>query len=69
MQRSASRDFFILSMERDDMNDRQCTCPGGMQDLQCEVCSQRPAYWCDNCKKEVPEKRCPLCGLKTLKMK
>ncbi|ACM20278.1 hypothetical protein Geob_1921 [Geotalea daltonii FRC-32] len=51
------------------MNDRQCTCPGGMQDLQCEVCSQRPTYWCDNCKKEVPEKRCPLCGLKTRKMK
>jgi predicted RNA-binding Zn-ribbon protein involved in translation (DUF1610 family) len=27
------------------------------------------SYWCDICQQEVPEKRCPFCGLKARKMR
>jgi len=26
-------------------------------------------YWCDNCQRQVVDKRCPLCGLKTKKVR
>lgn len=34
------------------------SCGGG-----CGV--QLELYWCETCRREVPEKRCPLCGQKT----
>jgi hypothetical protein len=32
----------------------------------CSMCGgdETPGYWCEVCGRTVPEKRCPLCGLK-----
>ena len=34
-----------------------------------ECCAAPLAYWCEVCQQQVPEKRCPLCGLKARKMR
>ncbi len=52
------------------MANQKCTCgekPGGV----CPVCGERelPGYWCDVCERAVADKRCPLCGLKTRKLR
>ena len=30
---------------------------------------EMPGYWCNVCEREVAEKRCPFCGLKTRKLR
>jgi hypothetical protein len=37
----------------------------------CTVCREveKSGYWCNVCKREVAEKRCPLCGLKARKLR
>jgi len=48
----------------------KCTCGGNPRE-SCPVCGNRepPGYWCETCGEVVTDKRCPLCGLKTRKMR
>jgi predicted RNA-binding protein with PUA domain len=52
------------------MSGVKCTC-GDNQRKACPVCEKResPGYWCEICGQVVTDKRCPLCGLKTRKVK
>ena len=53
------------------MADEKCRCgmeKSGEVSQVCEACKQA-GYWCDVCKRIVAEKRCPLCGLKTRKIR
>lgn len=36
---------------------QSCGCPGAGTEL----------YWCESCRRVVPDKRCPHCGLKAKK--
>jgi RNA polymerase subunit RPABC4/transcription elongation factor Spt4 len=53
------------------MVDGKCACGREGEAGACAVCGGRdtPGYWCDGCGRAVPEKRCPLCGLKARKMR
>lgn len=46
----------------------QCGCGAGQK---CPHISDivNNEYWCDACERISPEKRCPLCGLKTRKIR
>ncbi|GAM09580.1 hypothetical protein OR1_01860 [Geobacter sp. OR-1] len=52
------------------MNPERCACDEKTSD-KCRICQeeQLPLYWCERCNQAVPEKRCPLCGLKARRMK
>jgi predicted RNA-binding protein with PUA domain len=52
------------------MSGVKCTC-GDNPRKACPVCEKResPGYWCEICGQVVTDKRCPLCGLKTRKVK
>ncbi len=51
------------------MTNDKCTC-GGKSGESCPVCGAgEMIYWCDTCKQAVPEKRCPICGLKARKLR
>lgn len=49
------------------MTDEKCTCVEKKPEGSCPACEARdvPGYWCQTCERVVPDKRCPLCGLKT----
>ena len=53
------------------MADGKCACGGGMPEEARPVCGSGEAlrYWCEVCGRAVAEKRCPLCGLKTRRMR
>jgi predicted RNA-binding protein with PUA domain len=42
-----------------------CQLPAGA----CQACGAEEifSYWCEQCERSVPEKRCPYCGLKARK--
>jgi Zn finger protein HypA/HybF involved in hydrogenase expression len=46
-------------------------CGGGKSGEACQLCGSKepPRYWCEVCEQAVPDKRCPLCGLKTRKIR
>jgi len=48
-----------------------CSRCGADQQDSCPVCEKKesPGYWCETCGQVVADKRCPLCGLKTRKMR
>ncbi len=48
-----------------------CPCGSGTANGSCPLCGgEEPfRYWCDTCRQAVPEKRCPLCGLKARRMR
>ena len=52
------------------MTDKPCTCSGEQKRDICLECGgvTAPGYWCETCKKAVPDKRCPLWGLKAKKI-
>jgi predicted RNA-binding protein with PUA domain len=52
------------------MATKRCGCADQEQG-SCAACRREEIvwYWCDSCKRSVPDKRCPLCGLKTHRMK
>jgi hypothetical protein len=52
------------------MTAKPCTCSGGQKGDICLECGGMTTlgYWCETCKKAVPDKRCPLCGLKAKKI-
>ena len=52
------------------MTTDKCSC-GETEEESCTLCSAegKPLYWCDSCRKEVAEKRCPLCGLKARRVR
>jgi len=47
-----------------------CTCRANPRE-SCPVSEKRepPDYWCEICGQVVTDKRCPLCGLKTRKIR
>lgn len=49
----------------------KCKCGRGKPGEVCPVCGEGdlPGYWCEVCNQAVMEKRCPLCGLKTRKIR
>ncbi len=57
--------------ERPVMTGEECSCDKEGGYMACPACGkgQEPGYWCANCERAVPEKRCPLCGLKARKMR
>lgn len=45
-----------------------CPCTGSASScLPCEGLIN--LYWCETCQQDVPEKRCPTCGLKARKIR
>ncbi|MCM0080987.1 hypothetical protein L4X63_05240 [Geomonas sp. Red32] len=46
-----------------------CGCSG--RDGECPACGMDAilSYWCDSCRRSVPDKRCPHCGLKAKRKK
>jgi Zn ribbon nucleic-acid-binding protein len=52
------------------MPEGKCTC-GEKAGKTCPACMEieEPGYWCEVCEQAVDAKRCPLCGLKTRKMR
>ncbi|MBC8017827.1 MAG: hypothetical protein H7X83_04805 [Verrucomicrobia bacterium] len=52
------------------IDNEQCTCHGNMPE-NCRLCGgdESPGYWCEVCGRAVPEKRCPLCGLKARRIR
>lgn len=55
------------------MTAEKCQCAGGHPDpgscAACRVEEELFSYWCQTCKRQVAEKRCPYCGLKAQKKK
>ncbi|MFZ2950277.1 MAG: hypothetical protein WA003_12400 [Desulfuromonadaceae bacterium] len=49
----------------------RCGCGKKESGLACRECDggMLLPYWCETCKKPVPEKRCPSCGLKCRKVR
>lgn len=55
------------SGEREEaMAEKGCSC-GEKHEGGCAGCAMEEifSYWCESCKRSVPEKRCPYCGLKS----
>jgi predicted RNA-binding Zn-ribbon protein involved in translation (DUF1610 family) len=52
------------------MVDGKCRCAGNKPGEDCPDCGADESllFWCDTCEEAVPEKRCPLCGLKAKKI-
>ncbi|HJV34101.1 hypothetical protein [Geomonas sp.] len=50
-------------------NEQGCGC--GEKHDGCAACGMENllSYWCDTCKRGVPDKRCPHCGLKSRRKK
>jgi predicted RNA-binding protein with PUA domain len=48
----------------------KCNC-GETGQGSCGGCGMEEilAYWCETCKRSVPDKRCPECGLKSKRKK
>lgn len=53
------------------MAQEKCGCGSDTHQGGCQACSAENifAYFCTNCNRSVPEKRCPYCGLKSQKKK
>ncbi len=53
------------------MPERKCDCSRKGSDKECLVCAEQDklGYWCANCQRTVPQKRCPLCGLKARRIR
>ncbi|HEY5513674.1 MAG TPA: hypothetical protein VIK40_08525 [Geomonas sp.] len=51
------------------MTTKECGCSGEKPQGVCAACRGEAifSYWCESCNRSVPEKRCPLCGLKARK--
>lgn len=48
----------------------ECVCSRKHPEEGCTKCGEvHVAYWCDVCQREIPDKRCPFCGLKARKMR
>jgi hypothetical protein len=48
----------------------ECFCSRKHPEEGCPECCTSPLeYWCEVCQQNVPEKRCPFCGLKARKMR
>ncbi len=52
------------------METKECDCCEKNNWNACGKCviKELPQYWCETCGKQLPEKRCPDCGLKSRKM-
>ena len=48
------------------MGPKSCGCADRQGEGSCTACPAAEvfSYWCETCKRPVPEKRCPYCGLK-----
>ncbi|MDO9308446.1 MAG: hypothetical protein Q7V04_05225 [Deltaproteobacteria bacterium] len=53
------------------MDKRECCSDKNDADPACRACgiSAPLAYWCETCQRQVAEKRCPGCGLKTVRVR